>query len=83
MSYKVLVKWDKRQQTASTICRNIDDVLSDVDNFLTGEFGSGERDDSVVKIVIRRTTLEEDVELMQDDEIGVTGRDVINDDEAI
>jgi hypothetical protein len=36
-------------------------VLSDVESFLTGEYPGEDDTDSVVKIVIQRTTVEEDL----------------------
>ena len=80
-NYKLLVKWQKRQGVASTFCRDIDQVLSDVESFLTGEFPGEDDTDSVVKIVIRQTTMEEDRDGF---DAGVPWpRDIVSDDELI
>jgi len=79
--YKLLVKWQKSQGVASTLCGDIDDVLWDVENFLTGEFSGEDDTDSVVKIVIRQTTMEEDRDGF---DAGVPwSRDIVSDDELI
>ena len=79
--YKLLVKWQKHQGVASTFCRDIDQVLSDVESFLTGEFSGEDDTDSVVKIVIRQTTMEEDRDGF---DAGVPWpRDIVSDDELI
>ena len=79
--YKLLVKWQKHQGVASTFCRDIDQVLSDVESFLTGEFPGEDDTDSVVKIVIRQTTMEEDRDGF---DAGVPWpRDIVSDDELI